>query len=78
MEILIVVLMSGVDVVWATCGDECVFITPTNARQGLQGGIKGELKRFNRKGYQYVLSEDEQGNEVITRYAAACGDSRDA
>ena len=65
----IVVLMSGV-----VCGlglpavMNAFYHNPNEPTTGFAGWYQRLVKRFNRKGYQYVLSEDEQGNEVITRY----------
>lgn len=65
----IVVLMSGV-----VCGlglpavMNAFYYNPHMPTKGFKGWYQRQVMRFNRKGYQYVVDEDEYGNEIIRRY----------
>lgn len=65
----IVVLMSGV-----VCGlglpavMNAFYHNPLAPTTGFAGWYQRLCNRFNRKGYQYVITEDKQGHEVIQRY----------
>ena len=65
----IVVLMSGV-----VCGlglppvMNAFYYNPNEPKTGFKGWYQRQVNRFNRKGYHYVVDEDEYGNKVIRRY----------
>lgn len=68
----IVVLMSGVvSGLGLPAVMNAFYHNPNAPTTGLAGWYQQLVNRFNRKGYQYVISEDEAGNEVISRYQPA-------
>lgn len=68
----IVVLLSGV-----VCGlglpavMNAFYHNPNAPTTGFAGWYQRVVNCFNRKGFKYVIGEDEEGNEVISRYQPA-------
>lgn len=68
----IVVLLSGV-----VCGlglpavMNAFYHNPNAPTTGFAGWYQRAVNRFNRKGFKYVIGEDANGNEVISRYQSA-------